>query len=559
MTGVWDLVAATLDEAGCGVVVGLPSDEPGLLDAVRRRPALAAVAVRDQRAGACAAVGHAVVSGRPAVLALTSGPPFPNALTGLLEGASLCAPVVVVTTRVPASGLGRGGFQEVDQAALARPVAKAHLLVDDPDRLTWALRRAVHLAVNGRPGVAVVEIADEVLHLPAPPPGPGGPVRRLRALPPEPELDRAAELLAGAERPLVLLGGGARAADAGRAALALAERWQAPVLTTAAGRGVIDEGHPLALGLAGLYLTPPLDMVTCDVDVLLAVGTRLEETARMGWPELDAVRLLHVDCDPETFGTSLEPAQALLGDAALTLAALDERFASRARAERTAGNRAKWLDQAARLRQAALDDHATPPPFEQSPVRATLAAVAEVFGDGAVLVQENGLNDLWSYHWPVVSVGARTSVVVPGEQTMMGFGVAAALGAAVAEPGRPTVVLCGDGALTMSLPALATAAELRRGLVVVVFDNAGFGWPRWLRGQECAPDELTRFQARLPLDAIATGLGGTYAAPVGDTELRDALREARKAAADGRLAVVTVQPREDDVPVGVRRLFGSAL
>ncbi|MFI0406069.1 thiamine pyrophosphate-binding protein [Actinomadura sp. 3N508] len=560
MTGVWDLVAATLAEAGCGVVVGLPSDEPGLLDAVRRRPdpALAAVAVRDQRAGACAAVGHAVVSGRPAVLALTSGPPFPNALTGLLEGASLCAPVVVVTTRIPASGLGRGGFQEVDQAALARPVAKAHLLVDDPDRLVWALRRAVHLAVNGRPGVTVVEIADEVLHRPAPPPGQGGLVRRLRALPPGPELERAAELLAGAERPLILLGGGARAAEAGRAAIALAERWQAPVLTTAAGRGVIDEGHPLALGLAGLYLTPPLDLVTCDVDVLLAVGTRLEETARMGWPELDAVRLLHVDCDPEAFGTSLEPVQALLGDAALTLAALDERFATRA--GRTAGkNRANWLDQAARLRQAALDDHAAPPPFDQSPVRATLAAVAEVFGDGAVLVQENGLNDLWSYHWPVLSVGARTSVVVPGEQTMMGFGVAAALGAAVADPGRPTVVLCGDGALTMSLPALASAAELRRGLVVVVFDNAGFGWPRWLRGQEGAPDELTRFQARLPLDAIATGLGGTYAAPAGDAGLREAMRKARKAAADGRLAIVTVQPREDDVPAGVRRLFGTAL
>ncbi|GLZ06505.1 acetolactate synthase, large subunit, biosynthetic type [Actinomadura sp. NBRC 104412] len=555
MSEVWDVVAATLDEAGCDVVVGLPSDEPGLLDAAQRRSAPAAVAVRDQRAGACAAVGHAVVSGRPAVLALTSGPPFPNALTGLLEGASLCAPVVVVTTRVPASGLGRGGFQEVDQAALAHPIAKAHLLVDDPGRLIWALRRAVHLSVNGRQGVTVVEIADEVLRRPAPRHGPSGPVRRLRASPHAPDVERAAELMAGARRPLVLLGGGARAAGAGRAALTLAERWRAPVMTTAAGRGVIDEGHPLAVGLAGLYLTPPLHQATGEVDVLLAVGTRLEETARMGWPELDAVRLVHVDCDPEAFGVPLEPVQALLGDAALTLAALDERFATRA--DRNAGNRAKWLDHVARLRQAALDDHATPPPFEQSPVRATLGAVAEVFGDGAVLVQENGLNDLWSYHWPVLSVGARTSVVVPGEQTMMGFGVAAALGAAVAEPDRPTVVLCGDGAVTMSLPALATAAELRLGLVVVVFDNAGHGWPRWLRAQEGAPDELTRFNAVLPWDAITAGLGGTYAAPADDTGLRAALRDARQAAAGGRLAVVTVRPREDDVPVGVRRLFGS--
>ncbi|WP_141584373.1 thiamine pyrophosphate-binding protein [Actinomadura sp. WMMA1423] len=558
MPQAWDVAAATLQAAGCGLTVGLPADEPGLLDAVRRRAGMPALAVRDQRAGACAAVGHALVSGRPAVLALTSGPPFPNALTGLMEGASLCAPVVVVTTRVPAPGLGRGGFQEVDQAAMARPFAKAHLLVDRGDRLVWALRRAVHLAVNGRPGIAVVEIAHEVLDetdVPGPASG-HGPVRRLRTRPPGPDLDQAAEVMAGARRPLVLLGGGARAAGAGAAATALAERWRAPLMTTAAGRGSVDEHHPLAVGLAGLYTTPPIDRITAEADVVLAVGTRLEETARMGWPELDRARLVHVDGDPGVFGTALEPEQALLGDAALTLAALAEPFASRAGAG--AAGREAWLKRVAEHRQAALEEYGAAPPFEQSPVRAALGAVAAVFGDGAVLVHENGLNDIWSYHWPVLSVGPRNSVVVPGEQTMMGFGVAAGLGAAAADPSRPTVVLCGDGALNMSLSALTTAASHGLGMVVVVFDNSGFGWPRWLRGQEGAPDEVTRFDAELPVDAIVERLGGTFAAPSGDGALRAAIEDARETAGRGRPAVVRVRPLEDDVPVGVRRLFGSA-
>ncbi|MEU5884362.1 thiamine pyrophosphate-dependent enzyme [Spirillospora sp. NPDC047279] len=573
MPEAWDAVAATLQAAGCGLTVGLPADEPGLLDAVRRRAGMAVLAVRDQRAGACAAVGHALVSGRPAVLALTSGPPFPNALPGLMEGASLCAPVVVVTTRVPAGGLGRGAFQEVDQAGLARPFAKACLLVDRGDRLVWALRRAVHLAVNGRPGITVVEIADEVLRetgfpdtavpdtavpdtaVPDTASQDSAAVRRLRARPPESDLGRAAEVMAGSRRPLVVLGGGARAAAAGPAATALAERWHAPLLTTAAGRGSIDEAHPLAVGLAGLYATPPIDRIAAEADVVLAVGTRLEETARMGWPELERARLVHVDADPDVFGTAIEPEHALLGDAAETLTALAGPFASRAR--EGDAERETWLKRVTELRQAALDEYATAPPFERSPVRAALAAVGEVFGDGAVLVHENGLNDIWSYHWPVLTVGPRTSVLVPGEQTMMGFGVAAGLGAAVADPSRPAVVLCGDGALNMSLSALTTAASHRLGLVVVVFDNSGFGWPRWLRRQEGAPDEVTRFGADLPIGAIVEGLGGTFAAPADGRALRTALTEARTTAAEGRTAVITVRPVEDDVPVGVRRLFGE--
>ncbi|MFC8956447.1 thiamine pyrophosphate-binding protein [Streptomyces sp. NPDC057101] len=555
-THPWHVAAATLADAGCDVVVGLPSDEPGLMDAARVVPGLRVLGVRDQRAGACAAIGHAAVSGRPAVLAVNSGPSFANALTGLLEASSLGAPVIVVTTRVPALGIGRGGFQHTDQAAMAGPLTKWSFLVEDPRQLTWALRRAVHLAVNGAPGVVLVEIADEVLRAPAPELRPAPPVRRLRFAADAEEMRRAVALLAEARLPVVLAGGGCKPAGAGDAVRHLAELLGAPVFTTAAGRGVLDEEHPLACGLVGLYTTPPADRLLADADVVLAIGSRLEETARMGWDGLDEKRLVHVDVDPAVFLTALEPEVALLGDAALVAGQLaaaleaDPPAATEAGAARRAEIAAVREEMRTRHTPAATDG-------PELTVSEALRLLQRSVTRDATLVQENGLHDMWGYHHPVVSVGARARVITPGEQTMVGFGLPAAVGAALADRSRRTVLVCGDGAFEMGLAALPTAAELNLGLTVLVLDNRGYGWPRFVRAEEAAPDELTRFTAPSHTDAAVHALGGHTARCTTPAELATALDEAAKAHAEGRTTVITVPVRDDDVPVGVRRIFDT--
>ncbi|MFI8326258.1 thiamine pyrophosphate-binding protein [Streptomyces sp. NPDC085529] len=555
-THPWHVAAATLAGAGCDVVVGLPSDEPGLMDAARAVPGLRVLGVRDQRAGACAAIGHAAVSGRPAVLAVNSGPSFANALTGLLEASSLGAPIVVVTTRVPALGIGRGGFQHTDQAAMAGPLAKWSFLVEDPRQLTWALRRAVHLAVNGAPGVVLVEIADEVLRAPAPEPQPAPPVRRLRFAADAEEVRRAAALLAEARLPVVVAGGGCKPAGAGAAVRHLAELLGAPVFTTAAGRGVLDEEHPLACGLVGLYTTPPADRLLAEADVVLAIGSRLEETARMGWDGLDEKRLVHVDVDPAVFLTALEPDVALLGDAALVAEQLaaaletDPPAATRAGAARRADITAVREEMRARHAPAVTDG-------SELTVSEALRLLQRSVTRDATLVQENGLHDMWGYHHPVVSVGDHARVITPGEQTMVGFGLPAAVGAALADRSRRTVLVCGDGAFEMGLAALPTAAELNLGLTVLVLDNRGYGWPRFVRAEEAAPDELTRFAAPSHTDAAVRALGGDTARCTTAAELAAALDDAAKAHAEGRTTVITVPVRDTDVPVGVRRVFDT--
>jgi acetolactate synthase I/II/III large subunit len=549
VSNVWDRVAVLLAEAGCDLAVGVPADESGLLDAGVE--GLRTVIVRDQRVGACLATGHAMVSGRPAVLALTSGPAFPNALAGLAEAASLCVPLVVVTTRIPVEGLGRGGFQETDQRAMASSLAKWHHVVESPAQLAWAVRRAVHVAVNGRPGLAVVEIADEVARGQVEAVPPRTAVSRLRAAPDPAAVRQAASVLQAAERPLIILGGGAKAAGAGEPALRLAEVLGAPVMVTASGRGVVPETHACVVGLAGLYTTPPLEHLLAETDVVLAVGTRLEETVRLGWPTLEDVRLVHVDCDPYAFGQAVDPATAILGDAAFTLERLLETLGSSGPGPERADWRSRWAELDARAMRLGLSE-------QTSLARDVIAEAGEAFGEHVTYVHENGLHDIWSYHYPLLPIGPQSAVVMPGEQTMLGFGLPAAIGAGLARPRVPTVVFCGDGALTMNVTALATAAEYRVGLIIVMFDNAGFGWPRHLRAAAGERADITRFRVPFPLGEVVTSLGGTVAEVMDRRQLRTALDAARATSARGATALVRVPVPDDDIPPGIARVLSES-
>lgn len=548
----WEWVAHVLAEAGCGLVTGLPSDTSGLLDAALRHPTLRALPVRDQRIAACAAIGHFAVTGRPAVLALDSGPSFTNALTGVLEASSLLTPLVIVTTRIPVEQMGRGGFQQLDQRAVVAPMAKWTMLVEQEEQLAWALRRAVHLAINGSPGVTVVEISHEVLQRENMCIDPvGRPVRRLASVAPDDEISRAADLLRAAELPVLLAGGGAKAAGAGALLQATAERLDGAVFTTVSGRGAIDENHPLACGLVGLYTTPPAQTLLDETDLVFVVGSRLEETARMGWPGLTGKQIIQLDCDPAAFASAVNAEIALLGDASLTLRRLLDLLADAG--ERREERRQRIMSVKDALRQKYAD---SPPPSSPPTAASAIRAAVEAFGHDLVLVQENGLHDMWGYHYPIVRVTDRATIIAPGEQTMLGFGLGAALGAVAAEPNRPVLAICGDGAAEMSLAALPTLGEQQRGITILLLDNRGYGWPRLGRsGGSCR--DITRF--RHPSHAVETvrALGGWTAHPTTMADLVTALQDAREANAAGKTALILVAVDDDDIPIGVRRMFAS--
>jgi acetolactate synthase-1/2/3 large subunit len=537
----WAAIAHTFADAGCRVVFGLPSDEPGLLDAAHAGGRLDVRVVGDQRVAACAAAGYALITAEPVVLALNSGPGFAAAMPGLLEAASLGVPLIVVTTRVPGRNIGRGAFQHLDQQGMVESLVRWRFLVETADRVGWAVRRAVSLAVNGRPGVTVLEIADEIIEEEVDLVD-ERPVRRLRTVPAEADLAHAAEVLRSAKRPLIVVGGGARGIDVELGAFA--ELVNAPVFTTASGRGRFDERHARAFGVVGLYATPPAETLLSTADAVLVLGSRLEETARMRWELPGEARIVQVDQDPAAFGEGVRVDVALLGDVGLTLSALLDRLRGqvaeadpdwRAHQDDVAAGQSRWIET----------------DFARSPVRAAMAAASRVFGEDVVLVQDNGLHDIWSYQYPVLTVGPRTRVVCPGEQTMMGFGLAAAVGSAIADPGRRSLVLCGDSAFRFSVGALATLRAHSLGVVVVVFDNAGYGWPRHLRAGAAVSDGLTRVGPPLDVTAIAAAFGGWGRDVLSAEQLEPALEAAKSAADRGSFAVLRVPVPDSDVPIGV--------
>jgi acetolactate synthase-1/2/3 large subunit len=545
LRGCWDTVARTLADAGVRMVLGLPSDDPGLLDAATAVPELRVGVIGDQRIAACAAAGYATAARQPVVLALNSGPSFANAMAGLLEASSLSLPVVVITTRVPAEDIGRGAFQYLDQRRMVESLAGWTHLVDTPDQLVWAVRRAVELAVSDGPCLTVLEIADDVTARDVERAPAARPVRSPRSVPPSAELDAAAAALRAARRPVVIAGGGTRWADAGRLGT-LADLLGGPVFTTASGRGALDEHHRRAHGLVGLYTTPPAHDLLDDADTLLVLGSRMEETARMGWRSWRDAPVIRVDARPAAFSEAGPVAQPLLGDVGLTIDALTDRLAAAPPRPDPDWTARQEHVRAEQVKHTAAD-------FADSPARAVLRAAQRELGTRITLVQENGLHDIWTYHFPLLRLGPDTTVVCPGEQTMMGFGLGAAVGAALARPDRPTLLVTGDSAFRMSVGALDVLRRLDLGVITVVLDNQGFGWPRRLRAADpTGPHVSTAWEAAAPAEHTAEVFGGWGTAVHDATALDEAMGQAAEHALKGRFSVLRVPVPDTDVPLGIR-------
>lgn len=540
-TTTWNTVAEVLADAGCGLVVGLPADAPGLLEAAAEHPALTAVPVRDQRIGPSLAAGWALSTGRCAVFATTTGPGFLNAVTALVETDSVGAPLVVVTTRVAVAELGRGAFQELPQRGYADQFASWHFTVERSEQLSWALRRAVYLAQTPRRGITVVEVAPEALDDSELPDAVRRPLAIPRPRPAEAQIDSTVELLRDAERPVVLLGGGAKSLRGSAALTKLQSLLPAAYVTTGSGRGTLDERNPLACGSTGIYATPPIDALLNETDAVLVVGSRLEETMRAGWDRLADVPLIHIDTDTRSFGTVYEPTVAVLADAEDALAALVDRLAAPVRVAAESA----WVKEITEAKRAAVAA-VTPVDFTKSPTRVTMAKLNAAFPT-STLVQENGLHDLWGYHHPFWA--GDHDFIGPGEQTMMGFSVAAAVGVSLARPDKTVIATCGDGAAAMALAAFPAARHHAGALLYVVWGNGGFGWPGLTRDDDF---DFTRFSSPTPVLEAMRLAGGLAFEVTNERELDDAVAEVSAALTKTRVALISVRVESTDLPPATR-------
>ncbi|MBM4247443.1 MAG: acetolactate synthase large subunit [Deltaproteobacteria bacterium] len=503
------LILTLLERQGIDTVTGIPGGAIlPLYDALAASPIRHVLARHEQGAGFIAQ-GMARATGRPAVCFGTSGPGATNLLTAIADAKLDSIPLVAITAQVPRAMIGSDAFQEIDTYGLTIPITKHNWLVRSAAELLDVIPEAFRVAASGRPGPVVVDVPKDVLNE----------VIEVRGLPhpgcadAPPAVDReavrrAAELLDGARRPVLLIGAGVIAAGASPLVRRLAERASIPVAATLLGLGAMPEGHPLALGMVGMHAAPYVNLLLEECDLLLAVGMRFDDRATGKASEFcPNARIVHIDIDASEIGKIRTPAVAIRADAARALEALLPQVQAKRRARWRA--RVDALRAAAPLAMPGADDVTTP--------YGIVRAVAEIAGDEAIVTTDVGQHQMWvAQAYPF---RRPRQCLTSGGLGTMGFGLPAAIGAALAAPDRPVLCFTGDGSLLMNLQELATLAEERVNVKILLLNNGHLGLVR--QQQQLfygGRYQASRFVAEpdFPALARAFGIEGVHLGDVSD-------------------------------------------
>jgi acetolactate synthase-1/2/3 large subunit len=453
-----EALAKQLHREGVRVVFGLPGVQLyGAMAGLRDEPNVRFITTRHEQATTYMADGYARAGGGVGVALVVPGPGLLNALSGLSTAYAASSPVFLIAGQVPKVYLGRdvGVLHEVnDQLEAAAPVTKWRRRVLEVADVPGAVREAMAQVTAGRPRPVLIDVPPDTLEEEAE-------VARVEPAPaarvaaPERDIDRAAEMLLAAERPVIYAGGGVHLSDAHEALAAVAEYLQAGVATSAEGKGAVSDASDLALG-AALWPGNPLRRHLDAADVLLAVGTRLAVAAlRADLP------VIQVDADAAEIGRNHARTLGLAGDARATLERLLERLRAGAppRASRKAEREALRAEVAA---LATLEPNAS-----------ILRALREGTPEDAILI--SGMNQIGYYSRPFWPVYRPRTYLTSSYSGNLGYAYPVALGAKVARPERAVVSVSGDGGFLFNAQELATAVQHRINVVAVVFNDDAYG------------------------------------------------------------------------------------
>jgi acetolactate synthase-1/2/3 large subunit len=479
-----DLVVETLAGLGATTVFGLPGQHAlGMFDALRRSD-LRYIGLRVENNAGFAADAYGRITGEAAPLLLSTGPGALTSLAALQEAAAASAPVLAISSQVPTAGLGGGrhGYlhELPDQAASFRGVVKSVHTVRSQSQIPSAIEAAWTSALTAPHGPVWVEIPQDVLLAETAIPVVTGGDAFPEELPPRPELTAvAADLLSKAARPAIIAGGGVVRADASGKLRQLAERLQAPVVTTPGGKGAFPWTHPLSLQswIEDRHTTDFLE----DADVLLVVGSGLGELSSNYHTFKPRGRVVQIEADLGKLESN-HPALGIHADARLALQALLETVP--AREDATAADRVREV--LAKVADRIGSQELTLEQDVLASVRRALPASSPSFWDMTILA-----------YWAWSAFDAKGPNHMHSAQGAGGLGYAfpAALGAAAADPTRPVLAVSGDGGALYSIAELATARQYDLNVIWLIVDDGGYGILREYMNDafgEATATELTR-------------------------------------------------------------------
>ena len=493
----------------------------------------------EQHAGH-AADGYARASGKTGVCLATSGPGATNLVTPIATAYMDSSPVVFITGNVPQSLMGTDSFQEADISGMTMPVTKHNYLVTSVEKLADTIREAFYIARSGRPGPVLVDIPKDVQlaeteyvplsgdaliprlskKKPLSQLRPEGEALELYKTKAEPRLEKAAQLIAEAHRPLIYCGGGVTISGAQDELMQLANRVDAPIVSTLMGLGAAPASSDRMLGMLGMHGTHAANIAMQRCDLLIAVGVRFSDRA-LGNAAAFApnAKVLHIDIDRAEINKNVSTALHITGDAKTVLELLLTRVSQK--------QHAQWMQQARSMAEDYLSDEL----FEPRKILKAMAAVAPEM----TVATDVGQHQMWTaQHFPFVH--ARQLISSGGLGTM-GFGLGAAMGAAKSDPqGRPVALVTGDGSFRMNLTELSTIAYYDIPVIVVIFNNGTLGmvrqWQTLFFGHRYSQTTLDRGPDFMKL-ADAYGLAGTRVDNLADFSAAFA-----RAYADGKPCII---------------------
>jgi acetolactate synthase-1/2/3 large subunit len=477
------VVCAVLERHGIDCIFGM-EDPIHIFHGVDRAK-MRIVTIHDERHGAIMAHGYAAVTGRPGVCASTFGPGATNLITGLYEAQRSSIPVVALVQDHPLRAKGRHANSELDHAAALAPYVKAVIRIDYPDQAAAATTRALRLAMSGRPGpVALLcptDVIGEEVDQELPDPVTASlPLFRSVAAPDA--VVRAARLLAGAARPVIVAGGGAMLSGAYAEVAALAERFNAPVATTLTGRGILPDDHPLATGAIGNQTGGRLgrgrvaNAMVKEADLVFLMGTKTGQLAYSDWTLIEpGTTIVHLDIDPAEPGRNYAPDAVLTGDVRETLRAV----LAVCEAEGLAAPDRDNGGRIAALKEAWVADNAPYVTSAAVPIRPErLIAEVNASCDADTIVVADAS---YASGWVMSHIDIRAprrAVLSPRGTGMIGWGFAAAMGAKAGAPGSTVICVTGDGGFHYMLGEMETAARYGIKVLTVVLNNATLGFQR---------------------------------------------------------------------------------
>ena len=458
------LIVHLLERQGITTVAGIPGGTVlPLYDALSQSTQIRHVLARHEQGAGFIAQGMARTQGKPAVCMACSGPGATNLVTAIADARLDSIPLICITGQVPSSMIGTDAFQEVDTYGISIPITKHNYLVRDITELPQVISDAFRIAQSGRPGpvwidipkdVQTAEIEIDVL----PEPGERAPAPEFSAE----SVRDAAAMINAAKRPVLYLGGGAiNAADEIRQ---FAEKANLPTTMTLMALGMLPKAHPLSLGMLGMHGARSTNYILQEADLLIVMGARFDDRA-IGKTEqfCPNAKIIHVDIDRAELGKIKQPHVAIQGDVADVLAQLIP--------QTDATDRADWRQMVADLQREVPGAI----PTEGDPLShyGLINAVAACVDDSAIITTDVGQHQMWTAQ--AYPLNRPRQWLTSGGLGTMGFGLPAAVGAALANPDRKVICFSGDGSLMMNIQEMATAAENQLDVKIILMNNEALG------------------------------------------------------------------------------------